>query len=194
MAPALSEGRRDAVPGEAKSTRRPLPAAPPATLRTATHGQRTHPQSLCRPGLPHSARSPDRSPLREVVTIAVAVAKASDTTTAAAPSRPRPLLCSRLLLQQAPSYPRGPKTRIHFLPEWSGPTPSGPAHSAHLRPNLLSRRSSGFKPRPDCFCGLSIALCWLRSPRLSKRLKCSQAHQARRKGSTRWCKSRALCS
>lgn len=113
-------------PEKPKSARRPFPAAPPATVRTATHGQRTHPPSLCRPGLPHSARSLDRSPLREVFTIAVAVAKASDTTAAAAPARPRPWLCSRLLLQQAPSYPRGPETRNHFLPEWSGPTPLAP--------------------------------------------------------------------
>lgn len=158
-APARSKEEKGCGPREAKSARRPFPAAPPATVRTATHGRRTHPPSLCKPGLPHSASSPDRSPLGEVVTIAVAVAKASDTTAAAAPSRPRPSLCSRLLLQQAPSYPRGLETRNHFLQEWSGPTPSGPSHGVRLPPNLLSRRSSSFEPRPDCSSGLSRSLC-----------------------------------
>lgn len=171
------EGMR--TPGEAKSARCPFPTAPPAIVRTAAHGRRTHPPSLEGPGFltlpaPTTAHLSEKSSLSPE------------------PPTPQPPLISHGLAPRSapasysnehPALPAGPRPGTTSFRNGLVPTPSGPAHSVRLPPNLLSRRSSGFEPRPACSNGLSRVLCWRRSPTFAERLKCSRASQARRKRS-----------
>lgn len=161
--------RRDEVPGEAKSARSPVPAR---------HRENRHswakdtPSLLPRLGLPHSAHSPDRSPLREVVTRARRC-RCRRRRSLRRYSRRR-CCCSLTASPVAQLPPPAPTstqlspragTRNHFLPEWSGPNPLWPRPQCPPpAQTCLQGGEARVQPRPDGARGLSSALCWLRSP------------------------------